>query len=55
MSHRTRDPIRLYLFALREGDLPLADLVHRRLIREALTRRVLKALRGRLVQALAAG
>lgn len=55
MSHRNRDPIRLYAFAVREGDLHLAELLHRRLIRAALTRRVLDALRVRLVKSLAVG
>lgn len=39
-----RDPIRLYAYALREGDLRLAQLLHRRLMREALARRVLRSL-----------
>jgi len=55
MPRRTRNPIRLYAFALREGDLHLAELLHRRLIREALTHRVLNALRVRLVKSLAIG
>jgi hypothetical protein len=44
----TRDPLRLYAFAIREGDLRLAELVHRHLVRRVLTDRVLSALRARL-------
>lgn len=43
-----RDPIRLYAFALREGDVALADLLHARLRRAALVARMLRTLRGRL-------
>jgi hypothetical protein len=50
----TRDPLRLYAFALREGDLPLAELLHRRFLQAALARRVLLGLRGRLA-AVASG
>ena len=42
-----RDPIRLYAHALREGDLALAHLLHRRFVHEALLARVLRTLRAR--------
>jgi hypothetical protein len=48
MNPTRRDPIRLYAHALREGDLALAQLLHRRFIREALAVRVLGSLRARL-------
>ena len=44
----SRDPLRLYAFALREGDLALAHLLHRRFVRAALLERMLRALRSRL-------
>ena len=40
-----RDPIGLYAHALREGDLALAQLLHRRFVRDALALRVLRTLR----------
>jgi hypothetical protein len=47
---RRRDPLRLYAFALREGDLRLAELIHRRLVRMLLTERIVRALRERLAR-----
>lgn len=46
--HPIRDPIQLYVHALRAGDVALAHALHRRLIRAALAERVLRALRRRL-------
>jgi hypothetical protein len=46
MSHR--DPLLLYAFAIREGDFPLADLLHRRFLRAGLAERILRTLRARL-------
>jgi hypothetical protein len=41
------DPIGLYAFALREGDIALAHLLHRSLVRSALAERILQTLLGR--------
>ena len=44
-----RDPVVLYAHALRAGDLALAELLHRRLMRAALAERILRAVRERLL------